>query len=99
MVTPPSKLHFINHPRYGKVYPIVAYNFDKDYFKLPLVSLCGLSFLNSTISYALFVDILIFTPFVSSFICNPLFWIPSFYANYGMWKKYYINFYGKRSQV
>jgi hypothetical protein len=99
IITPPSKLHFINHPRYGRVYPIVAFNFDQEYFKLPCIALTGLSFLNSIVSYAIFVDPLLFTPAVSSFIHNPLFVIPSFFTNYAMWKKYYINFFGKRSQV
>ena len=97
LITPPSKLHFIDHPRYGKVYPIVAYNFDKDYFKLPLAATIGMSCINSVISYAIFVDFLIFTPAVSSIICNPIFVIPSFYLNYAYWKKYYINFLGTRS--
>ena len=26
--TPKSKMYFINHPRYGEVYPVFTYNFD-----------------------------------------------------------------------
>lgn len=97
LVTPPSKLHFIDHPRYGKVYPILAYNFDKDYFKLPVMATLGLTACNSLVAYALFVDILIFTNAASSVLCNPLFFVPAFYTNAILWRKYYVNFLGTRS--
>jgi len=99
IVTPPAKLQFINHPRHGKVYPVVAYGFDRDHFQLPLFGIVGVSALNSLVSYAVFIDYLIFTPTASSILCNPLFVIPLYYLNYQLIQKYYVNFFGKRAQV
>ena len=53
--TPKSKLYFIDHPRYGKVYPVFTYNFDKSYWKLPCYSFCGLSIVNSVVMYGTFI--------------------------------------------
>ena len=96
--TPQSKLYFIDHPRYGKVYPIVSYNFDKNYFKLPCATAIGHACLNSVFLYGTFITP-IFTPLVMSYICNPLFLLPSLYMNYATLKKYYIFFFGARSHI
>ena len=53
--TPKSKMYFINHPRYGEVYPVFTYNFDKTYWKLPIYSFCGLSVVNSMVLYGSFI--------------------------------------------
>jgi hypothetical protein len=98
IATPPSKLHFIDHPRYGKVYPVVTYDFKKEYFALPLTTSILLGIVNSVILYGTLISP-IFTPVVSSFICNPVFILPSLYINYTLHQKYYIYFFGGRSHV
>ena len=95
-MTPPGKLHFINHPRYGHVYPILSFNSDKNYFKLPLVTLGIHSMVNSVFLYSTFIH-QIFMPTVASFVCNPVFLAPSLYINYAMYHKYYAYFFGARS--
>jgi len=97
MMTPRSKLHFVDHPRYGKVYPVFAHNFDTSYFRLPVYSFFGLSAVNTFVMYGTFVS-QIFAPAVSGFLCNPLFIVPSLYSNYVLFSKYYIYFFGGRSQ-
>jgi hypothetical protein len=83
MFTPRGRLHFIDHPRYGRVYPILAYNFDKNYFKLPVASFIGLGLVNTVVLYGTFIQ-QIFTPVASSFLCNPVFLVPSLYLNYAL---------------
>jgi len=85
--TPDCKIHFINHPRYGKVYPVVVYDFDKDYYKLPIFSLCAFSSLNLTVLYGSFVSP-IFTPTAAAILCNPLFLLPALYVNAMMYQMY-----------
>jgi len=98
MITPRAKLHFIDHPRYGKVYPIVTYNFDKNYFTLPICSFLGLGLVNTAVMYGTFVN-QIFTPVASSFLCNPVFLIPSLYLNYALVQKYLIYVSGAHAHV
>ena len=56
MVTPRSKLHFIDHPRYGKVYPIITFDFSRNYFALPVMSYVGLGCVNSVVLYGTFIS-------------------------------------------
>ena len=98
IVTPPAKLNFIDHPRYGKVYPVVAYNFDKTYFNLPCAGFIGYSLMNTVVLFSNFVQP-IFAAGAAGFLHNPLFVIPSLYYNYVLHQKYYIYFMGARSHV
>jgi len=98
MVTPRCKLHFIDHPRYGKVYPIITHDFRKNYFTLPVISYLGLGAVNTVVLYGTFIS-QVFTPMAQSFLCNPLFILPSLYANYVLFDKYYVYFFGGRSHI
>ena len=98
IVTPPAKLHFINHPRYGKVYPIVCFDFSKNYFTIPCLGFAGMTTLNSILLYSTLVN-QIFTPMVASFVCNPVFLLPSLYYNQALFQRYYVYFFGGRSHV
>jgi len=87
-------LHFIDHPRYGRVYPVVCMNDKQIYFTLAK-SCCFLStLLNSSIVYSLFVSP-IFVPAITSVICNPLFILPSIFANYALLNRYYVYFFNR----
>jgi len=97
-VTPPAKLNFIDHPRYGKVYPVACYNFDKQYFNLPCAGFLGYSAMNAVVLFSNFVQP-IFTTAAAGFLHNPLFIIPALYYNYVLHAKYYIYFMGARSHV
>jgi hypothetical protein len=98
IVTPPAKLNFIDHPRYGKVYPVVCYSFDKQYFNLPCAAFLFHSFVNSVVLGSIFIQP-IFTAAAAGFFHNPMFVLPSLYYNYVLHQKYYVNFYGARSHV
>jgi hypothetical protein len=98
MITPRSKLHFVNHPRYGKVYPIISFDFSRNYFALPVTSYLGLGLVNTVVLYGTFIS-QIFTPMAHSFLCNPLFIVPSLYINYALFDKYYAYFFGGRSHI
>ena len=51
IVAPESKLHFINHPRYGPVYPIVSVNEKYNRFGLGKLSIVMNSIVNTSILY------------------------------------------------
>ena len=90
-VSPSGTMHFINHPRYGRVYPVVSINPDDIYFRTARYSCIVPTILNSTILYSLFVQP-IFVPAITAVICNPLFVLPSLFMNYALFQKYYSFF-------
>ncbi len=94
IVAPQATLHFIDHPRYGKVYPVVCMNDKQIYFKLAKGASIFSSVLNSTIIYSLFVSP-IFVPAITAVICNPLFVLPSFFLNYALMQRYYAYFFNR----
>lgn len=98
IVTPPARIHFIDHPRHGKVYPVCTYDFSRARYSLPCVGFFGLTAVNSVVLYATMIH-QIFTPVVAGFLSNPVFILPSLYLNYSMHQKYFIYFYGARSHV
>ena len=98
IVTPRSKLHFVNHPRHGKVYPVATYDLSKNYYKLPIASFTAMGLVNSLVLYGTFIN-QIFTPVVQGFLCNPIFLIPSLYLNYYLFDKYFVFTNGARSHV
>jgi hypothetical protein len=93
-VAPQAKLNFIEHPRYGKVYPIVCMNDKQLYFNTAKAACLGSSVLNTTIMYSLFVHP-IFVPVITSVICNPLFILPSLFMNYALFQRYYAYFHNR----
>ena len=93
---PKYTLHFIDHPRYGKVYPFVSYDHSKNYFALPLTFGLIHSFINTVCLYGSFIAP-IFTPVAASFLCNPMYLVPSLWINYAVMSKYYVYFYGARA--
>ena len=97
-MTPRSKLHFIDHPRYGKVYPLITHDFSKNYFKLPVAAFMGHGLINTIVLYSTMIN-KIFTPVLSGFVSNPLFIIPSLYLNYALFDSYYAYVFGARSHV
>jgi hypothetical protein len=94
IVAPQAKLHFIEHPRYGKVYPIVCMNDKEIYFNLAKAACVASSVLNTSILYSLFIQP-VFVPAVTAVICHPLFIFPSLFLNYALMKRYYVYFYNR----
>ena len=90
-------MHFVNHPRYGKVYPVVCMNPNHIYFGSARYACIASSVLNSSILYSLFVQP-IFVPAITMVICNPLFMLPSLFINYALVSRYYV-FFMSRSYI
>ena len=93
-MAPQAKLHFIEHPRYGRVYPVVCMNEKQIYFNAAKAACMGSTLLNSSIIYSLFVSP-IFVPAITSVICNPLFVLPSMFLNYALFSRYYVYFFNR----
>ena len=87
-------MHFIDHPRYGKVYPVVCYNDKQIYFGASKFACMFSTLVNSSIVYSLFVWP-IYVPMVNAVVCNPLFFLPSLFANYALLQRYYIYFFNR----
>ena len=98
IATPIQKLHFVEHPRYGNVYPVVTINTSEQWFKTTLASTLGLTVVNASILYSTFV-MPIFKASVAAIFANPIFLIPSFTLNYLLYQRYYVYFYGDRAHV
>jgi hypothetical protein len=94
IVAPQAKLHFIEHPRYGRVYPVVCMNEKQIYFNAAKAACMGSTLLNSSIIYSLFVTP-IFIPAITTVICNPLFVLPSMFLNYALFSRYYVYFFSR----
>jgi hypothetical protein len=94
IVAPQANLHFIDHPRYGKVYPVVCMNEKQIFFNLAKSACMGSTILNSSIIYSLFVSP-IFVPAITSVICNPLFILPSFFTSFALFSRYYVYFFNR----
>ena len=76
IATPIQRLHFIDHPRYGKVYPVVTLNQDTHYRKTAMSSTVMLTLVNTSILYSTFIN-QIFTAAFSAIFANPIFLLPS----------------------
>lgn len=94
IVAPTAKLHFIEHPRYGSVYPVVCMNDKQLYFRGAKLACFGTTLLNTSIVYSLFIWP-IFVPAITSVICNPIFILPSMILNYGLLQRYYSYFFNR----
>jgi len=81
IATPIQKLHFVEHPRYGRVYPVVTINTNENWYKTTTASTLALTVVNTSILYSTFVMPL-FKASVAAIFANPIFLIPSFTINY-----------------
>lgn len=81
----------MDHPRYGKVYPVVTYDFSKHRTVLPLTGHVGLGLFNLMCLYGTFVQP-IFTASAASLLTNPLFLVPSCYLSWVLHSKHSILF-------
>lgn len=98
MATPMQKLHFVDHPRYGSVYPFYTLNQSEHWYKTTTYSTLALTVVNTSVLYSTFV-MPIFKASVAAVFSNPIFLIPSFTLNYLLYQRYYVYFYGSRCHV
>ncbi|CAI2374417.1 unnamed protein product [Moneuplotes crassus] len=77
---PNKKLHFIDHPVHGMVYPVVCYHKDSIKPRRKIFTLASLSTANMLVAYSLFVDPLLqYT--AAAALCQPQFFIPAILMN------------------
>jgi hypothetical protein len=98
IATPIQRLKFVEHPRYGKVYPFVTLNHDNHFPKTAMGSTVFMTMLNASIIYSTFI-IPIYTAAFSAIFANPIFLLPSLTGNFLLWRRSSIYFYGDRSEV
>ena len=98
MAIPLQKLKFIQHPRYGPVYPVCCIDRKHEYPNLARFSLGFLSLTNFMTIYSTFF-VPIFTAEFSAIIANPAVFIPSLCLNYYMYKRHFPLFYMDRSII
>ena len=93
-----DQLHFINHPVFGKVYPVVCY--DKQFVKnrQKQISLAGLTVTNALGVYSLLIEPFLQGTILTLFV-NPLFLFPSILFNSYLYQRNKIYFYAQRSMV
>ena len=96
--TPLQKLKFINHPRYGWVYPVLSMDRKREWPNLARFGLLSSTLLNSLILYSTFV-MPIFTAEASAIFAHPLFLLPSLAYNVRLYSKHYALFYGDKSLI
>ena len=77
---PDKRLHAINHPVHGKVYPVISSNMDKVRPRLVMGTCLGGLAINGTALYSLFVDPIL-QDTVLEFMCHPLFIVPAILWN------------------
>jgi hypothetical protein len=98
VATPHAKLNFIQHPRYGPVYPVIALEKSRNWYKTSMLSMTGLSIFNTSVIYSTFI-MPIYTAVFSSIVANPIFMLPSLALNYYLLRKNYIYFWGDQVEV
>ena len=98
MTIPLQKLRFIDHPRYGSVYPVVSVNTAGTYPNLARISTGLLSLMNGLVVYSTFY-MPIFTAEFSAIVAHPFILLPSLLLNYYLQKRHYNLFYGNRTLV
>lgn len=96
MAIPLQKLKFVDHPRYGKVYPVACLDRRHEYPGVARFSLTALTLTNILTVYSTFFTP-IFTAEFSAIIANPAVLIPSLFLNYYVYKRHYPLFYQDRS--
>ena len=98
MAIPMQKLKFINHPRYGTVYPVVSVDRRKEYPRLARISTLSLTAFNGLIVYSTFF-MPIFTAEFAAIFAHPFVMIPSVFLNYYLYRRNYSLFFLDRSLV
>ena len=98
MAIPLQKLKFIEHPRYGSVYPVVSIDKRHEWPRLARFSTAFLSMFNASILYSTFFTP-IYTAEFAAIVANPLFLIPSLWLNSILYRRNYALFYQDRSLV
>lgn len=98
MSIPLKKLKFINHPRYGRVYPFVCIDRRNEWANTARFSTFALSILNGLVLYSTFY-MPIFTVEFSAIVANPFVLLPSLAANFYLYKTHNSLFYQDRSLV
>ena len=98
MAIPMQKLKFIEHARYGPVYPVVSVDRRKEYPRLARVGTVSLTVFNSLIVYSTFF-MPIFTAEFAAIFAHPFLMIPSVFLNYYLYRRNYSLFFLDRSLV
>ena len=98
MAIPLQKLKFVNHPRYGQVYPFVSIDRRHEWANLARYSTVGLTIFNGLVLYSTFY-MPIFTAEFAAVVAHPLVFLPSIAYNTYLYKAYYSLFYQDRSLV
>lgn len=98
MAIPLQKLKFVQHPRYGRVYPVVSIDRRQEWPKMAKFSTTFLSVFNGVTLYSIFY-MPIFAAEFAAFVMHPIVLIPSLITNYILYKRYYSLFYMDRSLV
>jgi hypothetical protein len=91
-------VQFVEHPRYGQVYPFVTMNDKESWQVTAKTSAVALSVFNGSILYSTFMFPIYKASFAAVF-ANPLFVVPSLLVNYILYNKYYVYYYGDRCQI
>ena len=84
-------IRFINHPRWGKVYPIITKDTSTDYIKYGRASTVGLTSANMVILHSTVIRATLEAN-LAAFVCHPFFLIPSLLLNYCMMQYNYSYF-------
>ena len=87
VIQPLKKMHFIEHPRFGSVYPVVTYADEDSYVKRGKYGLGAITLFNSGILYNTLVQSVLVAN-IAAVVANPLFLGPSLFLNYILFQKY-----------
>ena len=98
MAIPIQKLKFVEHPRYGSVYPVVSIDRRHEYPNLARATTASLSLFNALVLYSTFF-VPIFTAEFAAIVANPAFLLPSLALNTILYKRNYALFYQDRSLI
>lgn len=91
LVKPQGELQFVDHPRHGRVYPVLSLNHAKVWWRTARFSTLFSTSLNTSIFYHLFVSPF-YIPAVAAHLCSPLFLLPLLTINYFQLRRYYHYF-------
>ena len=98
MSIPLQKLKFINHPRYGQVYPFVSIDRRNEWANTARFSTAFLSLCNGLVLYSTFY-MPIFTAEFAAIFAHPFLLVPSVFMNYYLYRRNYSLFFLDRSLV
>jgi len=98
VVQPMKKMHFIEHPRFGSVYPVVTYADEDAWVKRGKYSTGAITLFNGFVLYDTLVQSTLIAH-IAAVVSNPLFLGPSLFLNYLFFQKYRTFFRGDDEQV